>query len=131
MKVVVVGSGGREHALAQVLGRTAEVVLRQLDAVVDACGVQALVDGAVAYEPVWAIGTGLTATPEQANEVHASIRAHLGAQGPQVRILYGGSVKADNAGGLIGKPDIDGALVGGASLQVESFVGIVEAAARL
>jgi len=78
----------------------------------------------VAYEPVWAIGTGLTATPEMAQEAHAFIKSLL-----DLPVLYGGSVKPDNAADLMGKPDVDGALVGGASLQVESFAAICEAAA--
>ncbi len=89
----------------------------------------------VAYEPVWAIGTGETATPEQAQEVHAHIRSWLAAQlGPtfaeNTRLQYGGSVKASNAEGLLGQPDIDGALVGGASLQADDFAGIVRARMR-
>ena len=87
----------------------------------------------VAYEPVWAIGTGLTATPEQAQEVHAFIRALLGEMydgetAERIRILYGGSVKPGNAAELMGCPDIDGALVGGASLKAEDFLGIIRAA---
>jgi triosephosphate isomerase (TIM) len=80
----------------------------------------------LAYEPVWAIGTGLTATPEQAQEMHAFIKSLLDAP-----VLYGGSVKPDNAAGLLGQPDVDGALVGGASLEVDSFKAICETAARI
>jgi triosephosphate isomerase (TIM) len=80
----------------------------------------------VAYEPVWAIGTGLTATPEQAQEAHAFIKSLLDAP-----VLYGGSVKPDSAAGLLGQPDVDGALVGGASLDVESFTAICQTAARI
>jgi triosephosphate isomerase len=89
----------------------------------------------VAYEPVWAIGTGLTATPEQAQDVHAFIRGLLadlyGADTAQaIRIQYGGSVKADNAGDLMGRPDIDGALVGGAALKADGFAGIIAGGAK-
>jgi triosephosphate isomerase len=87
----------------------------------------------IAYEPVWAIGTGLTATPEQAQAMHAFIRQQLdgidGVDAPATRILYGGSVKAGNAGELFAQPDIDGALVGGASLVAEDFLAIIRAAA--
>ncbi|MFV0441971.1 MAG: triose-phosphate isomerase [Planctomycetaceae bacterium] len=88
----------------------------------------------IAYEPVWAIGTGLTATPQQAEEAHVHLRKWLGARyNPQVadatRILYGGSVKPDNAAELIGQPNVDGALVGGASLKAEQFLPIIDAAA--
>ena len=85
----------------------------------------------VAYEPVWAIGTGRTATPEQAQAVHALLRAQLHAatgHGGTVRILYGGSVKADNAAALFAQPDIDGGLVGGASLNAADFISICRAA---
>jgi triosephosphate isomerase len=84
----------------------------------------------VAYEPVWAIGTGLTATPDQAQEVHRFIRGqlpHLVGSGDDIRILYGGSVTPDNAGDLLSEPDIDGALVGGASLKADSFLKIIAA----
>jgi len=88
----------------------------------------------VAYEPVWAIGTGRNATPEQAQEVHAFLRGVLGSMASprvaeQTRIQYGGSVKADNAAALMAQPDVDGALVGGASLEAASFLRIVDAAA--
>jgi triosephosphate isomerase len=111
--------------------RTLEVVYRQLDAFT---GVIAKRPGfaAIAYEPVWAIGTGKVATNEQAQEVHAAIRKRLAGVSQELsqatRILYGGSVKADNALGLLGQEDIDGALVGGASLKADSFLGIVAAA---
>jgi triosephosphate isomerase (TIM) len=87
----------------------------------------------LAYEPVWAIGTGLTASPEQAQEVHRFLRQELASIlgvefADKVRILYGGSVKPDNTNGLVNRPDIDGALVGGASLKVADFVGIIKAA---
>jgi len=84
----------------------------------------------VAYEPVWAIGTGRTATPAQAQEVHALLRAQLQAatgSGDAMRILYGGSVKADNAAELFAQPDIDGGLIGGASLKAADFIAIVRA----
>ena len=111
---------------------TAAVVTRQLNAVLDVAGVAALADAVVAYEPVWAIGTGLTASPQQAQEVHALIRARIAqadagvAQG--VRILYGGSVKPSNARELFGQPDIDGGLIGGASLVAADFLAICAAA---
>jgi triosephosphate isomerase len=113
-------------------GITETVVARQLDAVIELEGVDALKDGVVAYEPVWAIGTGKTATPDQAQEVHAFIRGRVAEKSAEVaeglRILYGGSMKPDNAEELIGKPDIDGGLIGGASLKAEDFLGICTAA---
>lgn len=113
-------------------GQTLEVVAGQLEAVVAALGVEAFAKAVVAYEPVWAIGTGLTASPEQAQEVHAAIRAQLAAASAEVacgvRILYGGSVKAANAAELFGMPDIDGGLVGGASLNADEFGAICRAA---
>ncbi|MCB1850424.1 MAG: triose-phosphate isomerase [Gammaproteobacteria bacterium] len=113
-------------------GVTEAVVKRQLDAVIELEGVTALADGVVAYEPVWAIGTGRTATPEQAQEVHAYLRAQVASQDADVaaglRILYGGSMKPDNAKELLAKADIDGGLIGGASLKAEDFLGICTAA---
>ncbi|HEB95996.1 MAG TPA: triose-phosphate isomerase [Sedimenticola thiotaurini] len=113
-------------------GVTEQVVARQLDAVIDLEGVSALAGGVIAYEPVWAIGTGRTATPEQAQEVHAFIRGRVAQQDSAVaeglRILYGGSMKPGNAAELLAKPDIDGGLIGGASLQAEDFLGICTAA---
>jgi triosephosphate isomerase (TIM) len=115
-------------------GRTLEVVYRQLDAFSAALAKKPGV-AAIAYEPVWAIGTGKVATTEQAEEVHAAIRERLVGVSRELsqstRILYGGSVKADNALGLLGQPNIDGALVGGASLKADSFLGIVNAALQL
>jgi len=111
-------------------GITEQVVARQLDAVVDACGIGALESAVVAYEPVWAIGTGRVATPEQAQAVHEFIRARLAAAdaalAQRLRILYGGSMKPSNAAELLSQPDIDGGLIGGASLQAEDFLGIAQ-----
>lgn len=111
---------------------TAEVVTRQLDAVIARCGIAALARSVVAYEPVWAIGTGRTATPEQAQEVHALIRARVARDDAAVaaglRILYGGSMKPNNAKELMAQPDIDGGLIGGAALVAADFVAICAAA---
>jgi triosephosphate isomerase len=111
---------------------TLVVVSRQLEAVLSVSGVKSLARAAIAYEPVWAIGTGRTATGEQAQEVHAMIRAKVAALddtiGGSVRILYGGSVKASNARELFAMPDIDGGLVGGASLKADEFARICVAA---
>jgi triosephosphate isomerase (TIM) len=110
---------------------TAEVVTRQMDAVIANSGIAALARAVVAYEPVWAIGTGKTASPAQAQEVHALIRTRVAKEDAQVasglRILYGGSVKPGNAKELFGQPDIDGGLIGGASLVAEDFLGICAA----
>ncbi len=116
-----------ETATERDAGSTEAVVLRQLDAVLEGVGRDA-VRMVVAYEPVWAIGTGRTATPEQAQAVHATLRARLaGAGAAGVSLLYGGSVKADNARALFGMPDIDGGLIGGASLKAGEFLAIARA----
>lgn len=117
-------------------GQTEKVIAEQLESVIAAAGIESFRQAVIAYEPVWAIGTGLTATPEQAQEVHAFIRQLLAKHdqsiAKQSQILYGGSVKADNAAGLFAMSDIDGALVGGASLDANSFLAICQAAtARL
>lgn len=115
-------------------GRTHEVVSRQLDAALELCGVEAFARAVVAYEPCWAIGTGHNATPEQAEEVHRFIRDRIGARNAKIaaeaRILYGGSVKAGNAGELFTQPDVDGGLIGGASLKADEFLAILAAARR-
>jgi len=107
---------------------TVDIVLGQLEVVLQHAGVAAFDNAVIAYEPVWAIGTGLTASPEQAQEVHALIRNKIAEQDSEVaediRIIYGGSVKAANAVELFAQQDIDGGLVGGASLIVEEFLGI-------
>jgi len=112
--------------------QTEIIVAQQLNSVIEAVGIEAFRNAVIAYEPVWAIGTGLTATPEEAQAVHAFIRQLLGKQDLSIangmRILYGGSVKADNAPGLFAMPDIDGALVGGASLEAKGFLAICQAA---
>ncbi len=114
-------------------GVTEQVVEEQLFAVVKAAGIEAFASAVVAYEPVWAIGTGKTATPEQAQEVHRFIRERLGnadaAVAESLQILYGGSMKGENAAGLLAMPDIDGGLIGGASLKVDDFLAIAAAAA--
>ncbi|OGA16789.1 MAG: triose-phosphate isomerase [Betaproteobacteria bacterium RIFCSPLOWO2_02_FULL_66_14] len=115
-------------------GCTEAVVARQLDAVLAVSGAAAFAQAVVAYEPVWAIGTGRTATPEQAQSVHALVRARLAARDAGVaaalRILYGGSVKAANAESIFAMPDVDGGLIGGASLVADEFLAIARAAAR-
>jgi len=113
-------------------GITNDVCSRQIDAVIALEGVEALADGVIAYEPVWAIGTGKVATPEQAQEVHAFIRGKIAALNADVaeglRILYGGSMNPTNAAELISQADIDGGLIGGASLKPADFLAICSAA---
>lgn len=112
-------------------GDTESVVARQLDAVIEKAGIEAIGEGVIAYEPVWAIGTGKTATPQQAQDVHAFIRQRIADKdagiAEKVQILYGGSVKPDNAAELFSMEDIDGGLIGGASLDADSFLGICSA----
>ncbi len=135
-------SAGR-HALVPILcvgeslaererDATRAVILRQLDAVLGASGIPAFGKAVIAYEPVWAIGTGLTATPAQAQEVHALIRGRIAEKdatiGASLRVLYGGSVKAANAAELFAMPDVDGGLIGGASLKADEFAAICAAA---
>lgn len=113
-------------------GETEHVIQTQIDTVIKLAGIASFRQAIIAYEPVWAIGTGLTATPEQAQEIHAFIRTLIGQNNVDIaktiRIIYGGSVKPDNAASLFAMPDIDGGLVGGASLDAASFLGICEAA---
>jgi len=114
-------------------GRTEETVARQIDAVLAAGAPNALSSAVLAYEPVWAIGTGRNATPQQAQDVHAFLRARVAAREPGVaqalRILYGGSVKPSNAGAIFAMPDVDGGLIGGASLVASDFLAIAAASA--
>ncbi|MEJ2106582.1 MAG: triose-phosphate isomerase [Acidiferrobacteraceae bacterium] len=136
-------SAARRHGLVPILcvgetleereaGDTEEVVARQLDVVIGIDGIAAFSDAVIAYEPVWAIGTGKTATPDQAQDVHRFIRERLASHdatvAEQCRILYGGSMKPDNAVELIAQPDIDGGLIGGASLKAADFLAICTAA---
>lgn len=116
-------------------GQTEAIVGEQINAVLDDAGVDTFENAVIAYEPVWAIGTGMTASPEQAQDVHKYIRGLLAvrdeAVAANVKILYGGSVKGNNAEGLFSNPDIDGGLIGGASLNSDDFLAIAAAAARL
>jgi len=113
-------------------GVTESVVTRQLDAVIETQGVSAIANCVIAYEPVWAIGTGQVATPDQAQAVHAYIRSKIAALdavvADKVQILYGGSMNPGNAGELLSQPDIDGGLIGGASLKAADFLAIGQAA---
>ncbi len=114
-------------------GRTSEVVGRQLDAVLEVSGAAGMANAVLAYEPVWAIGTGRTASPEQAQEVHAFLRGRIAGRAADIagalRILYGGSVKPANAAEIFAKNDVDGGLIGGASLVADDFLAICKAAA--
>lgn len=110
-------------------GQTLAVIDEQLSAVVERVGVAAFAGAVLAYEPVWAIGTGKTASEAQVQEVHAAIRQRFAQASISVSVLYGGSVKVQNSLGLFSMPDVDGGLVGGASLLVEEFLGVCGAAA--
>lgn len=113
-------------------GVTEMVVARQIDAALDVCGIAGIARAVIAYEPVWAIGTGKVATPEQAQAVHAFIRAKLqrldSSAAQQVQILYGGSMNPSNAAELLSQPDIDGGLIGGAALKADDFLAIAQSA---
>lgn len=113
-------------------GQTEAVLARQVDVVLERAGVSALANAVLAYEPVWAIGTGRTATPEQAEDAHAFLRSRIAKQDAMIadslRILYGGSVKAGNAEAIFAKPNVDGGLIGGASLVAQEFLSIIAAA---
>ena len=115
-------------------GQTEFRILKQLEAVFDLAGPQAFADAVISYEPVWAIGTGLTASTEQAQAVHAFLRGVVARQDARIAdslpLLYGGSCKPDNAAALFSQPDVDGGLIGGASLAADDFLAIVAAAAR-
>jgi len=129
--IVCIGESPEEHEQ----GKTEEIILRLLDIIIEHSGVKALSQAILAYEPVWAIGTGKSAAPEWAQSVHALMREHISKQdkatAESVQILYGGSVKGDNAASLFSMPDIDGGLVGGASLDADEFIAICQAAASV
>jgi len=121
-----------ETSVEREKNKTDAIISEQLESVIEDLGIEAFKQAIVAYEPVWAIGTGLTASPEQAQAVHLFIREKIAQHDKSIAnslsILYGGSVKADNAAGLFAMPDIDGGLVGGASLDAKSFLAICQAA---
>jgi triosephosphate isomerase len=128
--ILCIGETKQEHDV----GRSLEIVLSQMEAALGGLTAQQAREVVMAYEPLWAIGTGRTATPEQAESIHGAVRAAFGQRfgrddAQSLRILYGGSVNDDNVDSLISKPDIDGALVGGASLKAESFLPIIRARA--
>lgn len=127
--IICIGESPEEHAK----GQTEEIVARLIDIVIAKNGVKALSQAVLAYEPVWAIGTGKSATPEWAQDVHSFMRERLRAHDVEtaesIQILYGGSVKGDNAAPLFSMPDIDGGLVGGASLDAHEFVAICQSLA--
>lgn len=108
--------------------QTLDVVNGQIAAVIDCVGLHNVCRAVIAYEPVWAIGTGEVASPQQAQQVHSAIRTQLGDAGADTRLLYGGSVKANSAAELFAQPDINGGLVGGASLEAQEFLNIVKLA---
>jgi len=126
--ILCVGETREEHEDKQTL----EVLTFQLTAALIGVKLESAGQLVIAYEPVWAIGTGQNATPEQAQEAHVHLRARLrelaGALADEVRVLYGGSVKPENAAGLMSQPDVDGGLIGGASLKADAFLGIIKAA---
>lgn len=122
--VVCVGESLEQREAKETLA----IIEAQLQAVIDEVGLAGLNKSVIAYEPVWAIGTGKTATPEQAEEVHAFIRQQLSSEGVNTRILYGGSVKSSNAHELFSQPNIDGGLIGGAALKADEFYKVCQAA---
>ena len=122
--IVCVGETGAERDR----GETTQVVQRQLGAIIDRVGLPSLASAVIAYEPIWAIGTGQVASVEMAQQVLSEVRAYLGDQGETTQLLYGGSVTAQNAKELFEQDDINGALVGGASLQADQFIGICKVA---
>jgi triosephosphate isomerase len=125
--ILCVGESLEQHDL----GKTQEVVLRQLSAVKETVGLGGLCSGIIAYEPLWSIGTGLAALPSQAQSVHKTIRSCLGSSGAKTRVLYGGSLNSENSLAMFVEKDIDGGLVGGASLQSEEFLQIIKLAEQL